>query len=98
MIEVHAYTWIVTIAAFVLILGVDIAIAARKGPHVIGVGEATRWIVFYVVLAIAFGVGLALLGDGESSTAFFAGYLTEYSLSVDNLFVFVIIMASLSAV
>ncbi|MCW2615528.1 MAG: tellurium resistance protein TerC [Frankiales bacterium] len=94
MLEVHLYTWVITIAAFVLILGIDIAIAARKGPHVIQVGEATKWIIFYVALAIAFGVGLAVVGDGQSSSEFFAGYLTEYSLSVDNLFVFVIIMAS----
>lgn len=96
MLEVHAYTWFLTIGAFVLILGVDLLIAARKGPHVIAIGEATRWIVFYVALAIAFGIGLAVVAGGQSSGEFFAGYLTEYSLSVDNLFVFVIIMASFS--
>ncbi len=96
MLEVHAYIWFLTIGAFVLILGVDLLIAARKGPHVIAIGEATRWIVFYVALAIAFGIGLAVVAGGQSSGEFFAGYLTEYSLSVDNLFVFVIIMASFS--
>ena len=96
MLEVHAYTWLLTIGAFVLILGVDLLIAARKGPHVISIGEATRWIVFYVALAVAFGIGLAVVAGGQSSGEFFAGYLTEYSLSVDNLFVFVIIMASFS--
>ena len=94
MLEVHAYTWLLTIGAFVLILGVDLLIAARKGPHVISIGEATKWIVFYVALAVAFGIGLAVVAGGQSSGEFFAGYLTEYSLSVDNLFVFVIIMAS----
>ncbi len=94
LLDVHAYTWFLTIGAFVVILGIDLALAARKGPHVIQVGEATRWIVFYVALAIAFGVGLAAFAGGQSSGEFFAGYLTEYSLSVDNLFVFVIIMAS----
>ena len=94
MLEIHFYVWAATIAAFVLILGVDLAIAARKGPHVIGVGEASKWIVFYVALAIAFGVGLTLVAGGARGGEFFAGYLTEYSLSVDNLFVFVIIMAS----
>jgi tellurite resistance protein TerC len=94
LLDVHAYTWLLTIGAFVLVLGVDLYIAHRKGPHVIGVGEATKWIVFYVALAIAFGIGLAVVAGGQSSGEFFAGYLTEYSLSVDNLFVFVIIMAS----
>ncbi|MCW2715541.1 MAG: tellurium resistance protein TerC [Frankiales bacterium] len=94
MLEVHLYTWVLTIGAFIAILGIDLLIAARKGPHVISVGEATKWIVFYVALAVAFGIGLAVVAGGQSSGEFFAGYLTEYSLSVDNLFVFVIIMAS----
>jgi tellurite resistance protein TerC len=94
VLDVPFYVWALTIGAFVLVLGLDVAIAARKGPHVIGVGEATRWVVFYVGLAIAFGIGLALVAGGQSGQEFFAGYLTEYSLSVDNLFVFVIILAS----
>ena len=94
MLDVPFYVWAATIGAIVLILGVDLAIAARKGPHVIAVGEATRWVLFYVGLAIAFGIGLTVVAGGQSGGEFFAGYLTEYSLSVDNLFVFVIIMAS----
>ena len=94
MLDVHANIWLITIAAFVLVLGIDLFIAHRKGPHVIGVGEATRWVLFYVTLAVLFGIGLAVFAGGQSSGEFFAGYLTEYSLSVDNLFVFVIIMAS----
>ena len=94
MLDVPFYVWAATIGGFVLILGIDLLIAARKGPHVIAVGEATKWIVFYVGLAVAFGIGLAVIAGGQTSGEFFAGYLTEYSLSVDNLFVFVIIMAS----
>ena len=94
MLDISFYVWAATIGVFILILGLDIAIAARKGPHVIAVGEATRWIVFYVALAVAFGIGLTAVAGGQSGGEFFAGYLTEYSLSVDNLFVFVIIMAS----
>ena len=94
MLDIPFYVWAATIGGFMLILGIDLAIAARKGPHVIAVGEATRWIVFYVALAIAFGVGLSVVAGGARGGEFFAGYLTEYSLSVDNLFVFVIIMAS----
>lgn len=94
MLDVPFYVWALTIGAFVLILGLDLAIAARKGPHVIAVGEATRWVAFYVALAVAFGIGLTIVAGGQSGGEFFAGYLTEYSLSVDNLFVFVIIMTS----
>jgi tellurite resistance protein TerC len=94
LLDIPFYVWALTIGAFVLVLGVDVAIAARKGPHVIGVGEATRWVIFYVALAISFGIGLTVVAGGQSGGEFFAGYLTEYSLSVDNLFVFVIIMAS----
>jgi tellurite resistance protein TerC len=93
-LDVSPTIWIVTIGAIVLVLGIDLLIAARKGPHTIGVGEATKWVLFYVGLAVAFGIGLWVFVDGQASTEFFAGYLTEYSLSVDNLFVFVIIMAS----
>jgi tellurite resistance protein TerC len=94
LLDIPFYVWLLTIGAFVLVLGLDVAIAARKGPHVIAVGEATRWVIFYVSLAVAFGIGLTVVAGGQSGGEFFAGYLTEYSLSVDNLFVFVIIMAS----
>ncbi len=94
MLEIPFAVWAVTVLGFVAVLGVDLAIAARKGPHVIAVGEATRWVLFYVALAVAFGIGLTVVAGGQYGGEFFAGYLTEYSLSVDNLFVFVIIMAS----
>jgi tellurite resistance protein TerC len=55
--------------------------------------EAALWVTFYVVLALAFGVAMLAFAGGEPATEFYAGWLTEYSLSVDNLFVFVIIMA-----
>ena len=92
--DVPGYVWALTIGAFVLILSIDLYIAHRKGPHIIGVREATKWVVFYVTLAVLFGIGLTVVGGGQYGGEFFAGYLTEYSLSVDNLFVFVIIMAS----
>ena len=92
--DVSPTIWFITIGALVLILGIDLLIAARKGPHVIGVSEATKWVLFYVTLAVLFGIGLGVFAGGQSAGEFFAGYLTEYSLSVDNLFVFVIIMAS----
>src|SRR5262245_16775302 len=55
--------------------------------------EATAWVVFYVLLACAFGAWIFLGYGAQYGQEFFAGWLTEYSLSVDNLFVFVIIMS-----
>ena len=87
-------TWF-TIATFVgltaLLLG-DLAIVARR-PHEPSVRESALWVSFYVALALVFGVVLLLVSGGEFAGEFYAGWLTEYSLSIDNLFVFVIIMA-----
>src|SRR4051812_49598839 len=55
--------------------------------------QATLWVVFYVALAALFAVGLFVFKSGSAGSEFVAGYITEYSVSVDNLFVFVIIMA-----
>ena len=94
MLDISTTTWVLTIAGLVLLLAFDLAVAARKGPHKVTTREATGWVVFYVGLAVLFGAGLAVVGGGEHGGQFFAGYVTEYSLSVDNLFVFVIIMTS----
>ncbi|TWD82629.1 tellurite resistance protein TerC [Kribbella amoyensis] len=83
--------WIVTIAALLALLVLDFLIVARK-PHEPSLREATLWVSFYVGIALLFGVGLTLVAGGEPGGEFFAGWLTEYSLSVDNLFVFIIIM------
>jgi tellurite resistance protein TerC len=94
VLDVHLYTWVATIGGLLVLLGIDQYLASRKGEHEFGVGEATRWVVFYVSLAVLFGIGLWIIGGHQAGAEFFAGYLTEYSLSVDNLFVFVIIMSS----
>lgn len=88
-----AWVWIATIAGLLLLLAIDLVIVDRK-PHEVTVGEATRWVVFYVAVAAAFGVGLWVFVGGTYAGEFFAGYVTEYSLSVDNLFIFLVIMAA----
>src|SRR4051812_29469566 len=85
---------IATFVGLTVLLLADLAIVARR-PHEPSVKEASIWVGFYVTLALAFGVLLLAVTDAESATEFYAGWLTEYSLSVDNLFVFVIIMARL---
>lgn len=78
-----------------LILVADLLIVFKR-PHVPSMKEATLWVVFYVVLALIFAGLMLLFAGGEYAGQFLAGWLTEYSLSIDNLFVFVIIMARFS--
>ncbi|HVE74320.1 MAG TPA: TerC family protein [Mycobacteriales bacterium] len=92
--HVETWVWFATIGGLLALLAFDIVVAARKGPHVIGHAEALRWVSFYVGLAVLFGIGIGFVSGVDYAGEFFAGYVTEYSLSVDNLFVFVIIMAS----
>ena len=94
MLNIQLTTWLATLGGLVAILGVDQWVAHRKGEHEFSVGEATRWVLLYIGLAVAFGAGLWRVAGQRAGAEFFAGYLTEYSLSVDNLFVFVIIMSS----
>ncbi|HEX8343474.1 MAG TPA: TerC family protein [Actinoplanes sp.] len=90
--NVSAWVWIVTLIALVAVLAVDLLIVGRR-PHEPSMREAGTWVAFYVALALAFGVGVWATAGGTYAGEFFTGWLTEYSLSVDNLFVFVIIMA-----
>jgi tellurite resistance protein TerC len=78
-----------------LVLVADLLIVFKR-PHVPSIKEATLWVVFYVSLALVFALLMLLLADAEHAGQFLAGWLTEYSLSIDNLFVFVIIMARFS--
>lgn len=87
------WVWLVTIAGFVIVIVADLLLV-DSNPHVFGVKEATRWVIIYMAAAIAFGIGLIFWQGPQYAGEFFAGYLTEYSLSVDNLFVFVVLMAS----
>ncbi len=75
-----------------VLLLVDLLLVAKR-PHVPSMREATAWVVFYVGLALVFALLVWVFGGGESAGAFVAGWVTEYSLSVDNLFVFVLIMS-----
>ena len=91
-LNVSAWVWVVTLVALVVVLAVDLLIVGRR-PHEPSMREAGGWVGFYVGLALAFGVLVWVVWGGQSAGEFYTGWLTEYSLSVDNLFVFVIIMA-----
>ncbi|NLU74697.1 TerC family protein [Streptomyces sp. HNM0575] len=90
--DVSLTLWGLTIVGLCALIAVDFFIGGRK-PHEVSLKEAGVWTGVWIVLAALFGVGLWLFGTAEASGEFFAGYLTEKSLSVDNLFVFVLIMA-----
>ncbi len=90
--NVPHWLWFTTVGVLTTMLLVDLAIVARR-PHEVGMREASLWITFYVGLAVAFGIGILFTAGPRYGGEFFAGWLTEYSLSVDNLFVFVIIMS-----
>ncbi|WP_374947193.1 TerC family protein [Agreia sp.] len=75
-----------------LILVVDLLLVLKR-PHIPSAKESTLWVVFYIGLALVFSLLMLLFADGEHAGQFLAGWLTEYSLSIDNLFVFIIIMA-----
>ncbi|MCR2763638.1 TerC family protein [Microbacterium sp. zg.B48] len=74
-----------------LILAADLLLILKR-PHIPSTRESTLWVVFYVVLALIFACLMWLFAGGEFAGQFVAGWLTEYSLSIDNLFVFVLIM------
>jgi tellurite resistance protein TerC len=91
-VNVSSWVWIVTLVALAAVLAVDLLIIGRR-PHEPSVREATGWVSFYILLAGLFGLGLWAVAGGTYAGEFYTGWLTEYSLSVDNLFIFMIIMA-----
>ncbi|WP_283132841.1 TerC family protein [Rhizohabitans arisaemae] len=92
MLDVAPWVWAAVIIGLIVVLAFDLWIVDRGEPREFTMRQAGFWVSFYVTLAVLFGIGLLIAGGGDVSAKFFAGYLTEYSLSVDNLFVFYIIM------
>ncbi|SFX01359.1 TerC family protein [Streptomyces atratus] len=86
--------WVLTILGLSALIAVDFFIGRK--PHDVTTKEAGIWTVVWIALAVLFGLGLLLFGESQASGEFFAGFITEKSLSVDNLFVFVLIMAKFS--
>lgn len=84
--------WSVSVAALVLLLAIDIVITRR--PHEVHMREAVAWSVFYLVLPVLFGLYLWGAFGTTPAVEFFTGYLVEKSLSVDNLFVFMLLLAA----
>jgi tellurite resistance protein TerC len=91
-VHIEPHVWMITLALLALVFTFDFIVAARR-PHAVSMKEAGIWTAVYVSMAIVFGLYIAATYGGDYGGQFFAGWLTEYSLSVDNLFVFVIIMS-----
>ena len=90
--DVSLTVWSVTIGLIALLLLIDLFTVSSK-PHEVKFKEAVSWSIFYISIAVAFGIWVLQRYGSESGTEYFAAYLVEKSLSVDNLFVFVIILA-----
>ena len=87
--------WVITIVILVAVLAFDLALAVRNRSKVTSTKEAGIWISIYILGAIIFGATLDTTDNPASHSEFFAGWLTEYSLSIDNVFVFIIILTKL---
>ena len=85
--------WEVTIAGLLAVLAFDLALAIIRRNKETSMKEAAAWTIFYVSAAIIFGYSLGEWNTTQARGEFFAGWITEYSLSVDNLFIFILILA-----
>lgn len=93
--SISTTNWIITLSALFMIIALDFSWAVSRRNKVTSLKEATLWSLFYISLAIAFGLYLSQWLGKVEQQQFFAGWLTEYSLSFDNLFVFVLILTRL---
>ncbi|VXA98799.1 TerC/Alx family metal homeostasis membrane protein [Nocardioides sp. AX2bis] len=92
--DIHPWVWVVTVVVTSAVLLFDVVVVGRR-PHEPSMRECARALALFVGAAIAFGIAITTISGVDYGAQFFAGWLTEYSLSVDNLFVFIIIMAKL---
>jgi tellurite resistance protein TerC len=95
VLDVSLTAWAATIGFVIALFAVDLIYSARR-PHAVGFREAIGWSVAYIAVALFFGVVFGLLAGWRFGAEYFAGYIVEKSLSVDNVFVFVIIMGAFS--
>jgi tellurite resistance protein TerC len=91
-VNVPTWIWLTTIGLMTMVLLVDIVIIARR-PHIPTTREVSLALGFYVGAAVLFGLGVWYFAGSQFAGEYYAGWLTEYSLSVDNLFIFLLIMA-----
>lgn len=93
VVTVPALAWVGTLALITALLLFDFFFHVRN-PHTPSLREAAIWSAAYIGVAVAFGCAVWALGGTDTGVEYFAGYITEKALSVDNLFVFLIIMTT----
>src|SRR3954463_12514525 len=93
MQSVPGLVWLLTVLGIIGLLLFDFFFHVRKA-HIPSLGEAARWTAIYVAIALLFGLGVTVFAGGQSGAEYFAGYVTEEALSVDNLFVFLLLLGS----
>ncbi len=91
--QVTLLVWVITIAVTIAFFVYEFFVHVRK-PHEPTIGESARWSAFYIGLALLFGVGIGVVSGWTFGGEYFAGYLTEKALSIDNLFVFLLVMGA----
>jgi tellurite resistance protein TerC len=91
-VDVPTWVWIATLVVTVVIFTFDLAIVGRR-PHEPTMRECATYLSIYVGLALLFGLGVWYTSGGTFALEFYSGWLVEYSLSIDNLFIFIIIMS-----
>jgi tellurite resistance protein TerC len=94
MLHVTFAGWAATIGLIAALFVLDLFVSRPSHAHEVGFREAAAASIFYVAVALTFGVVFGLVAGWDSGTEYFAGYIVEKSLSVDNLFVFVVIMTT----
>jgi tellurite resistance protein TerC len=93
VLQVTTAGWAATVGLVIALLAVDLLVSSRR-PHAVGFREAAAWSAFYIAVAIGFGLLFGAIAGWDFGAQYFAGYVVEKSLSVDNLFVFVVIMTA----
>jgi tellurite resistance protein TerC len=93
VLDVPLWLWAATLAAFVAVLALDL-LTGHRNQNEVTTRAAALGVALYVGLAVAFGVGLLVFAGSGPATQFATGYILEYSLSVDNLFVYLLLMVS----
>lgn len=91
--DITPLVWLITIAVTIAFFVYEFFAHVRR-PHEPSIGESARWSAFYIGLALLFGVGIGVVSGWTYGGEYFAGYLTEKALSVDNLFVFLLVMSA----
>ncbi|QIK75396.1 TerC family protein [Nocardioides piscis] len=90
--DVPTWVWIATAVVTIAVFTFDLAVVGRR-PHEPSMKECATYLSIYVGMAVIFGLGVWYAAGGTSALEFYSGWLVEYSLSIDNLFIFLIIMA-----